>query len=282
MTGQAGQPDWPPNAPHHSHSTASAHWPPRQPRPRRERAHREFLNGLIDSALEDSIVSDQELDQLCRVAALLDLDAQLVTRRTNTYRLIEDTITLKPWLQVCFTGAALDDDGNPIDRATVLEPDARRHGLIPKGSFTKSCGLVVAADTASQSSKIAAARQYGTPVAGLTDYRRALAAGQPLVVTRLTSNGVAQVCQECGGSWMAARRATNPVCPECRRTWRTTTSRPRVPERPSNAAAIRTVPPAVETLVCTVCMHTWERARTRGRPPKRCPACADKKVQARA
>lgn len=248
----------------------------------RERAHREFLNGLIDAALEDSIVTDDELDQLCRVAALLELDADLVTRRTNTYRLTEDTITLHSGLQVCFTGAALDELGNPIDRATVLEPDARSHGLIPKDSFTKSCGLVIAADTASQSSKIAAARRHGTPVAALADYRRALVTGQPLAVTRLVTNGVAQVCRECGDSWMAARRATNPVCPGCRGTGHITTTTRKASARQSNPAAVKSVPPAVETRVCVVCMRSWERARTRGRPPNRCPACAEKNVEARA
>jgi micrococcal nuclease len=32
-------------------------------------AHRDFLTGLIDVAVEDGIVTDDELDQLCRAAA---------------------------------------------------------------------------------------------------------------------------------------------------------------------------------------------------------------------
>lgn len=248
----------------------------------RERAHREFINGLIDAALEDSIVTDDELDQLCRVAALLELDAEVVTRRTNPYRLTEDTIVLKPGLEVCFTGAALDELGNPIDRATVLEPDARLYGLIPKDSFTKVCGLVIAADTASQSSKIKAARRYGIPVAALADYRHALTTGQPLPVTRLATTGIAQVCGKCGGSWMAARRATNPICAGCRDAVRTTPVATKASARQANTDTVKFVPPAVETLVCSICMRTWERARTRGRPPKRCPVCAENKVGAHA
>lgn len=241
-----------------------------------ERAHHEFLNGLIDAALEDSTVTENELDQLCRVAALLGLDVEVVTRRTIPYRLIDDTITLDAGMHVCFTGAALDELGNPIDRETVLEPEARRHGLVPRDSFTKSCGLVIAADTASQSSKIKAARKYGTPVAGLSDYLRALTSGQPLRVTRLTSIGVAQVCSECGSSWMAARRATNPVCAGCRGVAIATPGVPRVAVRESDSKQVDIAPPAVETLVCVVCMCTWERPRARGRPPKRCPTCANK------
>ncbi|WP_253867108.1 3'-5' exonuclease [Mycobacterium asiaticum] len=248
----------------------------------RERAHREFLNGLIDAALEDSIVTDDELDQLCRVAALLELDAEMVTRRTNPYRLTDDTITLEPGLQVCFTGAALDELGNPIDREAVLEPEARSRGLIPKDSFTKACGLVIAADTASQSSKVKAARRYGTPVATLADYLRALASGQALPVTRLTTVGIAQVCGKCGDSWMAARRSTNPICAGCRGGARTSPWVTKGTAQQSNTATTKIAPPAVETLVCTICMRTWERARTRGRPPKRCPTCAESKAEARA
>ncbi|WP_244975626.1 3'-5' exonuclease [Mycobacterium kubicae] len=248
----------------------------------RERAHREFLNGLIDAALEDSIVTDEELEQLCRVAALLNIDAELVSQRTSRYRLADGTITLHPGLHVCFTGAALDELGNPIDRETILEAEARRHGLIPKDACTKSCGLVIAADTASQSSKVKAARRYGTPVAALGDYRRALATGQPLPVTRLASTGVAQVCRACGDSWMVARRTSSPVCPACRGIGRITTTTQKASARQSNLAVVKVVPPAVETLICTACMRTWERARTRGRPPKRCPTCAEKKVEAHA
>jgi DNA polymerase III subunit epsilon len=50
------------------------------------RAHREFLNGLIDGAVEDSVVTDDEHDQLCRAAALLDIDIEHIARRTDSFR----------------------------------------------------------------------------------------------------------------------------------------------------------------------------------------------------
>lgn len=243
---------------------------------RRGRAHREFLNGLIDAALEDSIVTDVELDQLCRLAALLDLDDQLVTRRTNPYRLVEDKITLQPGMQVCFTGAAVDDAGNLIDRETVLYAQAREHGLVPKDSFTKSCGLVITADAASQSSKISNARRQGTPVATLAEFRHALTTGVPLAVTRLSTPGVGQMCRECGNSWMAARRSSNPICPKCRGAARKTNATRQRPVLNGNVAAAASPPPAMQTLVCTDCLETWERPRIRGRQPHRCPACADR------
>lgn len=241
---------------------------------RRERAHREFLNGLIDAALEDSIVTDAELDQLCRLAALLDLDGDLVTRRTNPYRLIQDTITLQPGLHICFTGSAVDQAGNPIDRKTILEPEARQYGLIPHDSLTKSCGLLITADVASQSSKINAARCHGTPVATLDDYRRALITGTSLTVTRLSTSGVGQVCKECGGSWVAARRSTNPVCPACRGAAHLQAAAVKKSARQRQISVAAPTPPAIQTLVCTECLRTWERPRIRGRQPKRCPDCA--------
>jgi DNA polymerase III subunit epsilon len=240
---------------------------------RRERAHREFLNGLIDAALEDSIVTDIEFDQLCRLAALLDLDDQLVTRRTNPYRLVEDKITLKPGMQVCFTGAAVDDAGNLIDRETVLYPQARKHGLIANDSFTKSCDLVITADVASQSAKISNARRHGTPVATLADFRHSLTTGAPLAVTRLSTTGVGQVCKECGSSWIAGRRSSNPVCPGCRGAARKTNTTAKRQGFKDNVAAAASLPPSMQTLVCTDCLETWERPRVRGRQPHRCPAC---------
>lgn len=240
----------------------------------RERAHREFLNGLIDAALEDSIVTDDEHEQLCRVAALLDLDIKLVTRRTNPYRLAEDTIALAAGLSVCFTGAAVDEYGNQIDRKSVLEVEAEAHGLVPIDKFRKTCGLVIAADIASESAKVTEARRLGVPVASLTDYRAALKTGQPLVVTRIGTAGVAQVCGECGDSWIASRRSSAPICQNCRRTLSLAGSTQR-PEAKSQAkSAARQSPPLIQTLVCTTCMTTWERQRSRGRIPLRCPSCA--------
>ena len=73
-----------------------------------ERAHRTFLDGLVEAALADGEVIDDEIDQLCRAAALLELDLDFVTQHTDAYRTVTGTIALTPGLCVCFTGSATD------------------------------------------------------------------------------------------------------------------------------------------------------------------------------
>lgn len=182
----------------------------------RVRAHKEFLNGLVEAALDDGLVTDDEFDQLCRVAALLEVDDTVVSSRTNPHRLLTEAMDLRPGLQVCFTGAALRPDGRPIEREE-LEAYALRHALQPvKSVTTKNCQLLVAADTASMSSKARNAQKFGIPVASVTDFLASLINGLPLTVSRLPTRGVGLVCIRCGHSWIAARRKSDPVCDECR------------------------------------------------------------------
>ena len=233
----------------------------------RARAHREFLNGLIDAALDDGFVTEDEFDQLCRVAALLEVDDTVVVGRTNPYRLTTGTVPIRPGLQVCFTGAAQGPDGELLDRDD-LKAHARRYGLDPVESVTVSnCQLLVAADPESLSSKARKAQQYGTPVASVEDFLTALHSGSLLQVRKLPAKSVGLVCGSCGQSWIAARRKSDPLCLDCRG------------KRASQKGAGTSTPPPsvapllVETLVCVQCLRNWERTRTRGRRPLRCPDC---------
>lgn len=181
-----------------------------------QRAHRTFLDGLVEAALADGKVTDDEIDQLCRAAALLELDLDLVTQHTDTYRTIKDTVALTPGLCVCFTGSATDHSGNEIDRAD-LETLALRSGLMTKASVTaKGCDLLVAADTSTRSGKAAQARRFGVPIASVGDFLESVAASQPLPVIRLEHTGVALVCISCGDSWVAKRRSSEPRCATCK------------------------------------------------------------------
>lgn len=182
----------------------------------RARAHKEFLSGLVDAALGDGIVTDEEFEQLCRIAALLELDDTVICARTNSYRIKTEIIQLQPGIRVCFTGAAQRPSGEPIER-DELEALARQHGLEPIKSVTKTnCQLLVAADPSSMSGKAKDAQKFGIPVASVADYLTALNTRSPLAVNRLPEMGIGLVCTICGNSWIAARRATKPVCSGCR------------------------------------------------------------------
>lgn len=181
-----------------------------------QRAHRTFLDGLVEAALADGQVTDDEIDQLCRAAALLELDLDLITRHTDSYRTVTGTIDLTPGLSVCFTGSATDSSGNEINRA-VLESLAVRNGMVARDSVTaKGCGLLVAADTATQSGKADQARRFGIPVASLDDFLQSIRKSEPLPVITLEHHGVALVCVSCGHSWIAKRRSREPRCVTCK------------------------------------------------------------------
>lgn len=182
----------------------------------RARAHKEFLNGLIDAALDDGVVTDEEFEQLCRVAALLNVDDAVVCTRTNPYRLMTDTLELQVGTRICFTGAAQWPNGVPAEREE-LEALSRQHGLEPVTSVTKlNCQLLVAADPGSMSGKAKNAQKFGIPIASVANYLTALHARSPLIVNRLPVKATGLVCTLCGNSWIAARRISKPICGDCR------------------------------------------------------------------
>jgi len=228
------------------------------------RAHREFLDGLIDAAHEDGVVTEAEHDQLCRAAALLDIDSQIIERRTDHYRSTSTTLPLTPGLTVCFTGDARTEAGFEISRE-FLEETAARYGLVPVSSVTKKgCGLLIAADPASQSGKAGKARNHGIPIGSVEGFLDALESATPLGVTQLTGTVVALVCTECGDSWLAARKSARPVCAACK-------AQKALQKR--QASGLVTAAPTVETLNCVACGRSCERDRVRGSKPQLCSGC---------
>ncbi|MFC0315482.1 exonuclease domain-containing protein [Gordonia phosphorivorans] len=179
-----------------------------------DRAHRGFLHDLLEAALDDGVITDEELDRLLRVAALLDLPPETVTARTNPYRFTEHELPLTAGLQVCFTGEVTDARGTSVDR-DALHTLAAAAGLAPVESVTKkNCDLLVAADSSSLSGKAKAAHRYGTHIADADAFLTALERGAALTVRSMQPSGVACVCEQCGASWSAARRAK--TCRTCR------------------------------------------------------------------
>ncbi len=231
----------------------------------RRRAHREFLNGLIDASLEDGVVTTDEHDVLCRIASLLAIDQAVVDDRTTAFRSSTSMIHLDSGQQVCFTGAAIDGNGQPIERSE-LERLAAAHDLIVSRSVTKrGRTLLVAADPASRSTKVRTARRHGLPVTSIADFLSAIAGDGRIEVQVIdTSAHVGVVCQECGTTWTAPAGIDHALCEDCQPA----------PVTPEPVVQVDAPPPVVETLTCSECGSDWQRNRTRGRKPLRCPDCS--------
>lgn len=166
-----------------------------------QRAHRQFLDQAIEQALDDGEVTDDELDQLLRVEALLDLKVGTVTRKTNPYRSRPVAVALDPMLTVCFTGdGGTDPAGRTIRKSDVIEI-AEQSGLAVIDAVRKTgCGLLVASDPASMSTKARSAQKFGVPIAGVTEFLTAIRDGAPVDARSFDHGGVANVCETCGDS----------------------------------------------------------------------------------
>lgn len=237
--------------------------------------HSGYLDDLIDVALADGIVTDDEHEQLCRAAVCLDVDQELIERRTQTARTETRAFPLTRGLRLCFTGAATDADGDTVTR-DELQSLARRKGLEPVDNVTaKGCDLLVAADAASGSGKAAHARKLGVPITTVTEFLAATAGETVRVNTVAVGGTIAVICPSCGESRMVTRRSRGGMCEPC-------TARRRLDGRPTRATstdpAYAPSPGAVslgelETLECSECGERWQRPRARGRKPSRCPRC---------
>ena len=63
-------------------------------------AHRRFVNGLIDGAIEDDVVTDDEYDTLIRIASALGVDQATVERQIAKFRIEESLTVLTAGMQV--------------------------------------------------------------------------------------------------------------------------------------------------------------------------------------
>ena len=241
------------------------------------RAHREFLNGLIDAAVEDGVVTDSEIQQLCRAAALLDIDVEHVAQRTDAFRAVTEMLPLERGMSVCFTGLGCVDNGEVLDRSTQSQL-AKNHGLVVLDSVTKTGpDLLVAGEVDSRSAKARKARRLGIPICAFNDFMVALDGDRAVRAARMASTGVALVCVECGASWMAPRQASRPLCTQCSRFAELGVKEPSTLRRP-RAAVSGATGGDLETLICFDCGRRWQRPRSRGRRPGRCPDCSAKEA----
>jgi DNA polymerase-3 subunit epsilon len=228
-------------------------------------AHRRLVNDLIDAAMADHVVTDDELDVLLRVATCLDVDTGTVERRTRPALATAVTITIEPNLNVVFTG---DDPGRPRDE---LARHAERLGMTVGQNVTKSTDLLVAYETASSSGKAGKARSYGVPIVDTAQFATAQA-GDPLDAQGAAVESKKVVtCPDCRATWTVSARSgarSSRRCEQCSSV--TAGSATPVPDAHLNAPAQSNV----EVLVCGQCGCTWSRERVRGRKPRLCRECA--------
>ncbi|WP_156055583.1 BRCT domain-containing protein [Nocardia sp. NRRL WC-3656] len=151
-------------------------------------------------------MTDDEIDRLLRVAALLGLPAEVVTARTHQHRAESVAVDLGAGTIVCFTG----DDGRPREE---LEQLALEYGLTPAPSMTKAVDVLIAAAPATMSGKAKTAHKHGKPIVSAEDFVAALRSGRNANGTRLRMVGLACVCDKCGSTWTASRRSK--LCRSC-------------------------------------------------------------------
>lgn len=132
--------------------------------------HQRYLDELIEAALRDNVIQENEKRILEAAAGALEVDPNYVASRIQNRTQSGEMILLEPGLRVCFTGSATRADGSALTR-DLLKQIAGDLELTPVGSVTKrGCDLLVAADPVSQSGKARHARDYGIPIASVDDF----------------------------------------------------------------------------------------------------------------
>jgi DNA polymerase-3 subunit epsilon len=235
-------------------------------------AHRRFVNELIDAALDDHVVTEEELDALLRVSSALEVDQVLVERRTRPARSNSVQVTLRPGMSATFTG-----DDPTLERAALVAL-AKQLGLEVGKGVTKRTDLLIAHDAASSSGKAVKARSYNVPIITTAAFATA-APGATFEAVGFSVEALKVVtCPDCFATWTVPARAgkrSNQRCDDCAPLVRRSEASERDQGRPSKVAKPRPQQAVLEDLICESCGAVWTRTRTRGRKPKRCPDCSD-------
>lgn len=132
-------------------------------------AHEIYMQSLVDAALRDGVVTEDEHKLMTSVAALLGVHVEIpgVTAQPDP------TVALTPGMRVAFTGTAVVD-GKLISRDDLCR-QAIAAKLSPVPTVTKKgCDLLVAADPASLSGKAKNARSWGIPIISVEAFNNLL------------------------------------------------------------------------------------------------------------
>ena len=132
---------------------------------RQHKAHREYLDCMVEAAERDGFVSEAEHEILLRIATQLQVDTGTVPA-PDTRNAVPKPF---PGMRICFTGQAAV--GGRVWGRPDLQGLAQENGWIPVPSVTKkNCDVLVAADTSSASGKAKKARDYGKPVVSVVEF----------------------------------------------------------------------------------------------------------------
>ena len=131
-------------------------------RPDVETLHREFLDGLLDAAMEDRKLSKAERDELHRAAVWLgveagDLDMLVRQARARSRARVEAVRTELRGRVVAFTGRG-------IYSSSIREGLCLKYGIQYKNGLTSECGLLVIGSNDVANASVLKARQLGLPV----------------------------------------------------------------------------------------------------------------------
>ena len=126
-----------------------------------ENLHKSYLDSFIQAALRDNVITETERNMIKSVGKSLKLPV-VIPDKPQKIQTNEDN--LNSGARVCFTGEAIDKEGNSIHRIE-LEKMASRLGLFPVKDVTKKgCDILVAADIATMSGKAKKAKEWGITV----------------------------------------------------------------------------------------------------------------------
>lgn len=135
----------------------------------RDLLHQQYFADLRAAAELDGIITFEEFEYLLAVAELLGLDPSAEMPELNEPAGEE----LRLGARICFTGAAVDTEGEPLERSWLTEL-ARRNGFtVDKGVTKKNTDFLVAADVNSSSSKTRKARKWDIPVVSIDEFLEA-------------------------------------------------------------------------------------------------------------
>lgn len=137
------------------------------------RAERVVLHGRYYDLLQAQILADGTVTEAEESLAQSVADALALTpEQLRGHQAPSRSLELAPGTKVCFTGTAVID-GEKANRE-LLEKIALMAGLLPVNSVTRRCGLLVAADPLSQSTKTRRARSLDIPIIGVDEFLEAI------------------------------------------------------------------------------------------------------------